>query len=386
MIVNNILFFISGFMIFWAMIGYPICIKILGKIYKDRENKKDYNFTPTVTVMIVAHNEEKVIREKLDNVCKLDYPKDKIKILVASDNSTDLTNDIVNKYILEHPDENISLYLAKERKGKTNAQNEAQKTVTTEFLVMTDANAMLEENAVKELMASFSEKDIAYVTGCLKYTNNENSTADKENTYWDSDVKIRDIEGRIQTITAGNGALYACRNSEYYDFRPIDCHDSAMPLYYALKGKRAINNMEAVAYEKAGENDGDEFKRKVRMNRLILDVFKNTWKSMNIFKYKWFSFFYFGHRTCRYLLWLNHLILLVTNVINFKNNNLFLATFFVQLTIYIFLILGILFQLQNKYMKLLNYYFLTVLAQWAGVVNILTGKAKPTWEKAESTR
>jgi len=80
--------------------------------------------------------------------------------------------------------------------------------------------------------------------------------------YWDSDLATREIEGRIQTITAGNGALYACRNSEYHDFDPIQCHDAAMPLYYALKGKRAICNHDAVAYEKAGEVIEDEFKEK----------------------------------------------------------------------------------------------------------------------------
>lgn len=385
--VNNILFFVSGFMIFWAMIGYPLSIKLLGKVYKDKKNRKNYALEPTVTIMIVAHNEEKVIKEKLDNVCNLNYPKDKLRILVSSDNSTDNTNVIVENYIKDHDNEDITLYKVKERKGKTNAQNEAQKIVTTEFLVMTDANALLDRNAIRELMASFVSEDIAYVTGCLKYVNsNQSSTSKSESTYWDSEVIIRDIESKIQTITAGNGALYACRNSEYYDISPIECHDSSMPFDFALKKKRALNNIDAIAYEKAGEKNKDEFNRKVRMNRLILKVFKNTFKSFNFFKYKWFSFFYFGHRTCRYLLWVNHLLFFITNAFNYNQNILFMIVFIFQVIVYLLYIIGTLCKLKNKYVRLINYYFMTVIAQWVAVYKSLTGKSKPFWEKAESTR
>lgn len=386
MIVFDILFILSGLLIFWGMIGYPISIKILGKIYKNRANSKDYSLKPSVTIMIVAHNEEKVIEKKLKNVCEIDYPKEKLCILVASDNSTDNTNSIVDRYIKKQSDMDIRLYVTKEHKGKTNAQNEAQKTITTEFVVMTDANAMLDKNAIKELMASFTSNEIAYVTGCLKYINNTNNTAESEKSYWDSDIAIRDIESRIQTITAGNGALYACRNKDYYDIPLIECHDSSMPFDFALKGRRAINDMKAIAYEKAGENDQDEFKRKVRMNRLILNVFKNTTKSINFFKYKWFSYFYFGHRTCRYLLWLNHLILLISNLLIFRDHFIFFVTLFLQIAFYFSGIMYHIFKPKNALLRLIHYYLITILAQWFGVINVITGKAKPTWEKAESTR
>src|SRR5690554_3210551 len=127
------LFYISGFIITWAMIGYPLSIMLLGKIYKNRKLKKDYTHQPTVTVMVVAHNEEKVILSKLNNIIELDYPKNKIEFLIVSDNSTDKTNEIVRKFIKEHPDIKIRIYEVKIRKGKTNAQNEAQKLVATEI-------------------------------------------------------------------------------------------------------------------------------------------------------------------------------------------------------------------------------------------------------------
>lgn len=387
MIIFKILFFVSAFVIFWAMIGYNYSIKLLGKIYSKKVIDKDYDYTPTVTVMVVAHNEEKVILSKLENIIKLDYPKDKIKFLIASDNSTDQTNEIVTKYIDAHKEHDIRLFEVKARKGKTNAQNEAQKTVSTEFLVMTDANAMLDTNAVRELMAAFTNENIAYVTGKLSLINPDiTDVSDAEKNYWDSDLAIRDIESRIQTITAGNGALYACRTNEYVDFNPIKSHDSSMPIHFGLKNKRCIANHDAIAYEKAGESIEDEFGRKVRMNRIILSHIMPDIRLLNIFKYKWFTYFYFGHRTCRYLLWISHGIIFITSGILSYESNIYTVLFIGQVAFYLLAGLKIVLKTNNKILTLIYYYTVTIAAQWVGVYRVLSGKAKPFWEKAESTR
>lgn len=387
LLLYKILFLLSGFIIIWAMAGYPLSIKILGNLYKNRKLEKDYSHQPTVTVMVVAHNEEKVILEKLNNIIALNYPKDKIEFLISSDNSTDRTNEIVNQFIREHPDQNIRLYETKARKGKTNAQNEAQKIVTTEYLVMTDANSIMDKDSVKELMAAFTSDDIAYVTGKLSIINKHSSdVSSAEGNYWDNDLAIREIESRIQTITAGNGALYACRTDEYHDFDPIQSHDSAMPLFYALQGKRAIANHDAIAYEKAGEFIEDEFSRKVRMNRIILKHILPDIKVLNILKYRWFSYFYLGHRTCRYLLWISHLIIFIANALLIENSWFYTMTFSGQVLFYLLGLVKFITKVNNKYLNLIYYYCVTIIAQWTGVYNILSGRAKPFWEKAESTR
>lgn len=368
------------------MIGYQFSLKIIGKFYKNRKVVKDYTHQPTVTVMVVAHNEEKVIREKLKNIIELDYPKDKIEFLIASDNSIDKTNYYVKQFIKQHPDKKVRLFEVKERRGKTNAQNEAQKTVTTEYLVMTDANSILDKVSVKELMAAFSSNDIAYVTGKLSILNPNTEVSKAETNYWNSDIAVREIEGKVQTITAGNGALYACRTVDYHDFDPIQSHDSAMPLYFALQGNRAICNHDAIAYEKAGETIEDEFGRKVRMNRRILDKILPDLRLLNVFRYRWFSFFYFGHRTCRYLLWISHLIIFITNAVLIQTHWFYLLTFLGQVLFYLLAMVKVITKSNNKYLTLIYYYCVTLFAQWVGVYNILTGKAKPFWEKAESTR
>ena len=386
-LVHKIIFFMFGFIIFWGMVGYPFSLKVISHIYKNRKLVKDYNHQPTVTVMVVAHNEEKVILHKLKNLTELNYPKEKIEFLITSDNSSDRTNKIVNEFREENKDTNIRLYEVRERKGKTNAQNEAQKLVETEYLVMTDANSLLDKNSISELMAAFSSPDIAYVTGKLSIINTEVSDiSSSESSYWNSDLAIREIEGNIQSITAGNGALYACRNKDYYNFDLIKSHDSAMPLHFVLKGRRAICNHDAIAYEKVGEEVGDEFGRKIRMNRRILEKIIPDIRLLNIFRYKWFSYFYFGHRTCRYLLWISHLLVFISNLMLVQHSIFYAITFTGQILFYLMALTKLVTKTDNKYLTLIYYYNVTIIAQWIGVYNIFTGKAKPFWEKAETTR
>ena len=380
-------FFMSLFIIVWAMVGYPLSLKVLARVYKGKIVIKNYHFQPTVTVMIVAHNEEKVIHEKLCNVVQLNYPKDKIKFLVASDNSTDQTNIITEQFINDNPEYDISLYKVQQRKGKTNAQNEAQKQVSTEFLVMSDANSMLHKDAVIELMAAFTSPDIAYVSGRLSLVNAlVSDVSNAETSYWDSELVTREIEGRILTITAGNGALYACRNVDYIDFDPIESHDSAMPLAYALMKKRAIANHDAIAYEKAGEVIQDEFNRKVRMNRVLLKHILPDLRILNVFKYGWFSYFYFGHRTCRYLLWISHLVLFVSSIMLSSLSLLYMLAAIGQILFYSMAIIKHVTHSKHSILTFIYYYSMTIIAQWVGVYRTLSGQSKPFWEKAETTR
>lgn len=387
MLALKTIWWIAFFVIFWAMIGYPVSLVILNKLFK-KKNKKDESYEPTVTIMVVAHNEEKVIAEKLQNLLTTDYPVDKLKFLIASDFSTDKTDEIVNEFIAAHPERHIRIHKSVNHYGKTNAQNESQELCDTEILVMTDANAMFKANAVRELVSFFTDPDIAYVSGQLRYINTDrNKTANSEGFYWKLDLICRNIESKFQTITAGNGAIYAVRNKDYKKIPPIECHDSSFPIIYALEKKRAIYNPGAIAYEKAGEENEDEFQRKVRMNRIILRGICPDLKVFNVFTYHWFSYFYFGHRTCRYLLWLMHLLTLLINVpLALGGEWFWKMTFALQILFYLIALIGWITKSGNKIVKIVSYYCMTVIAQWKGVINILTGKSKPVWEKAESTR
>ena len=387
MLTLKIIWWIAVFLIFWAMIGYPLSLVIMNKLFR-KNNKKNELYEPTVTIMVVAHNEEKVIAEKLQNLLDTDYPADKLEFLIASDFSTDKTDEIVESFIAAHPERKIRIHKSVNHYGKTNAQNETQELCNTEILVMTDANAMFEPNAVRELVSYFTDPSIAYVSGQLRYMNTEgNKTANSEGFYWKLDLMCRSIESEFQTITAGNGAIYAVRNKDYEKIPPIECHDSSFPIVYALEKKRAIYNPEAIAYEKAGEVNEDEFKRKVRMNRIILRGICPDIRVFNVFSYHWFSYFYFGHRTCRYLLWLMHLLAFVVNLpLAIMGGWFWKVTLAVQILFYLIAMVGWFTKSGNRVVKIVSYYCMTVMAQWKGVINVVTGKSKPVWEKAESTR
>lgn len=383
----QVIFFLSAFVIFWAMVGYPVSLLILDKIIKRDDIQLENKYYPSVTLLIVAHNEEKVIREKLENAISLEYPEGLIEILVTSDNSTDRTNEIVNDYILANPKINLRLFEVKERKGKTNAQNEAVVTIESEIIVMTDANAMLEKRAIKHLVTSFGSEDIAYVTGRLVYINqNDSWTSASESTYWNLDLRMREIESKIKTITGGNGALYAVRRIDYFNFDPMHCHDGAMPKYFASLGKRAIFNKDALAYEKAGESIEDEFSRKVRMNRNITKGLIKDIKYINFYRYGWFSYFYFGHRVCRRLLWFSHSFLLITNFLLFNQNIFYAIALFSQILFFSLSLIRKCFRINNRVLNMFYYYFVTIIAQFIGVYNNFSGKAKPIWDKADTTR
>lgn len=388
MVVWYVLFAISAFVAAYAMVGYPIVLTVIDKCFHPKKHEKDFTYQPTVTYMITAHNEEEVIETKLKNALELDYPVDKFEILVVSDNSTDGTNDIITSFIEQHPGRNMRVYYSVNHMGKLNAQNEAHKTVSNEILVMTDANTMLKKDAIKELVACFTSDDIAYVCGKLVYTNaEENLTSDSESTYWNLELRMRDIESRLQTIANGNGALYACRTSDYVDFDPIRCHDSAMPYYYAMNGRRAIFNPDAVAMEKAGESNEDEFNRKVRMNREYVQLPLRDIKTINVFKHKWFSFIYFGHKTCRHELWLAHLIALISSAVLAWMGSLFgLVTLILQIIAIIMVLLQMKNSVKNRLVRMVGYYGMTVLAQYVALYKGITGQSKPTWEKVDSTR
>lgn len=380
-------FLISMFLIFYAFIGYPASLIILNKLGKGKQLTICDNYQPTVSIIIPAHNEESVIENKLKNLISLEYPNEKLEIIVASDNSGDRTNDIAKTFRESNKDKNIRLYEVNERKGKTNAQNEAVNICNGEIIIFSDANSILKTNSVKELVKFMSDKSVAYVSGKLVYTNEEASnTSNAESTYWNYDLFMREVESKFGSITAGNGAIYAIRKLDYVHFDPIKSHDSAMPIESVLMGKRAVYNKNAVAYEKAGETGEDEFKRKVRMARYILNVHYEKLEKYNFLEYGWFSYFYFCHRHLRNSLFLLHIILFISNLFIMKDNVVFISIAIGQIMFYSIAIGYKTLGLKNRLMYIPYYYSLTIYAQLIGAIRQITGRSKPFWEKAESTR
>lgn len=382
----NVIIIILSLLIVYTMIGYPLFLEILNKVVKHRKVDYSKTYEPSVTVIIAAYNEKEVIERKIMNLLDCDLSEKKFEIIIASDNSTDGTNEIVERCRKKYPDK-VKLHKVKQRKGKTNAQDEAVKMSKGEILVFTDANSILKRDAIKELVCTLNDTSIGYVSGKLVYSNSDVTlTSDSENKYWNIDLRMREIESNLSSITAGNGSLYAVRKQQYMSIDPIYSHDSVFPPKFVLKGLRSVFNSNAIAYEKAGENDGDEFGRKVRMSRKIISINFLDIAKYNFFKYGWFSFFYVSHRTLRNNLYFMHVLLYISS---FVACLLELSSFSVFLFIFqtIIFVVGIFGRKSiNKYIRYIVYYLMTIFAQLIGAKNEITGKSKPFWEKAETTR
>lgn len=380
----KIVFYIVGFAIFYAMIGYPITLMILDKIMK-RKNDKDLSYKPFVSIIISAYNEEKVIERKLENITESTYPH--YEVIVANDASSDRTVEICQNFINNHPSYDIKVNTVKNHLGKTNAQDEAVDVAKGEIIVFSDANSMFKADAIDELVSYFTDDDIIYVCGSLIYAKDDDiASAVAENSYWDMELKMRKIESEIATIAAGNGAIYACRKSDYRRYNLVSSHDYEMPLNAGINHKRALYNPKAIALEKAGQTSKDEFKRKVRMQRRILtNIFTNL-RRLNIFEYGWFSFFHFNHKTLRFLQAFNHIVLFIANLALLNEGDFYRVFFLIQVAFFTLAGIGKLTESKSKVFYFPYYYTMMMAAQLKGGYNEATGKSKATWEKAETTR
>ena len=383
------IFWSALFFLLYPLIIYPITLKIISLFYPTNEVTFDESYTPFITVVISAFNEEKVIRKKLKNVFKSNYPKERLSVIVVSDQSTDSTDEIVEEFINSNPYISASLIVAPERAGKTSAQNYAVKKINdeSEIIVFTDANSFLREDSIRILVNRFRDRSIAYVSGKLIYCDSSKSaTHESENHYWNLDLKIREWESAISSTVGGNGALYAIRKTNYYDLPALLSHDGFMPSRVVINGFKAKFEPRALAVEKTSSTITDEFSRKVRMQR------GQPWKKyydfskFNIFKYGWFSYFYIGHKYLKYQLYFLHITVLILNFLILEYGKFFLFLMLCQLLFYCLSLVGFITKTKIKLFFFPFYYCMTIYAQFVAVVTTLTGRSKSIWNTDSSNR
>ena len=243
----------------WTHVGYPVAAGLLARA-RPRRVAKDDAFEPTVSVIIAAYDEEDVIGARLENLLALDYPTDKLEIVVASDASTDRTDEIVQAVAAREPRVRL---LACERGGKVAAQHRAVRETAGEVVAFSDANSTWAPDVLRLLVASLADPEVGYVCGRLELR--DASGANKEGLYWRYELWLRQQESLVHSITGGNGAVYAVRREDYVEDDPRYGHDLGFPYLMVQHGKRAVYEPAAVAIESASAEPEDEYERKVRM-------------------------------------------------------------------------------------------------------------------------
>ncbi|HZT15347.1 MAG TPA: glycosyltransferase family 2 protein [Gaiellaceae bacterium] len=367
MIVAEIVLWASLAALVWTHVLYPLAAAGLARLSPRPVRRAEIE--PSVTVIVAAHDEEAVIERRLDNLLALDYPAEKLEVVVASDASTDRTDELVGAYAPR-----VRL-LRCERGGKVAAQNRAVASAGGDVVAFSDANAAWAPDALRKLVRSFADPDVAYVTGRLKLL--DAAGDNKEGLYWRYETWLRAQESRLQSVTGGNGSIYALRRDDYVDVDPRFGHDLAFPYLMVQRGRRAVYEPEAAAYEKPTPTNETEYRRKVRM-------FEHCWLitlrgAMLRRLPPRYLLEIVSHRLLRYASGVLHLVLLATSILLVVEGRgwVYDAVLAAQVVLLAAAAAGV---------GIARYYVLVTWATVAALANYLRRGVPATWTPPEGTR
>ena len=376
MVAVEVVFWVVLGLLLWTHVGYSLTVWALARL-RARPVRRD-DVVPSVTVLVAAHNEEDVIERRLANLLTLDYPAERFDVIVASDASTDRTDAIVEE--VSRRDPRVRLVRCP-RGGKVAAQNVAIREGRGEIVAFSDANATWAPDALRQLVRSFADPEVAYVCGRLALERPDGTN--QEGAYWRYEMWLREQESRLGSITGGNGSIYAVRRSDYVEVDPRFGHDLAFPYLMVQRGRRAVYEPDARASEKPSRDIEDEFRRKVRM-------FEHCWLIVlrgGMFRggSPLYLFELFSHRLLRYSSGVLHLVLLGTSIALIGEGIVYQVVLGLQLA-GIALAIAAKLRLPLPGAGLALYYLLVSWATVLALARYLRFGVPAVWEKAEGTR
>lgn len=360
----------------WTHAGYGAFMGVLARVRPRPVRQADV--TPSVALVVSAHDEEAVIERRIENLLALDYPGELLEIVVASDGSTDGTNAIVEEIAGREPRVRL---LRCPREGKVAAQHRAVRETSSDVLAFTDANTAWRPDALRTLVRNLADPEVGYVCGQLRLESPDG--ANLEGLYWRYEVWVREQESRASSITAGNGAIYAVPRDAYVEDDPKFGHDFGFPYLMEQMGRRAVYDPDAVAVERAASEPEDEYGRKVR-------TIARTWGHIvtgRMFRptRPLYLVELVSHRVLRYASGLLHLSLLVSNLLLVARAPFYRAFLALQLG-------GLALAAAGKARlpvpgaRLAYYYYVVTKATTGGLVRYLRSGTPQTWDKAKGTR
>jgi glycosyltransferase involved in cell wall biosynthesis len=360
----------------WTHAGYPATMGLLARLRPRPVARRDV--TPSVAVVVSAHDEEDVIGRRVENLLALDYPTELVEVVVASDGSTDRTDEIVDEIAAREPRVRL---LRCPREGKVAAQHRSVRETSSEVLAFTDANTEWKQDALRQLARNLADPEVGYVCGQLRLESPEG--ANLEGLYWRYEIWVREQESACGSITAGNGAIYAVRREAYVEDDPKFGHDFGFPYLMEQAGLRAVYEPEAIAVEKPASEPEDEYGRKVR-------TIARSWGHVLTGRmFRPTRPFYLAqlvsHRVLRYSSGLIHVVLLLSNLALLRRGAVYRLFLGVQLG-------GVALAAAGKARlpipgaRLAHYYYVVTKATLAGLVRYLRSGTPQTWDKARGTR
>jgi cellulose synthase/poly-beta-1,6-N-acetylglucosamine synthase-like glycosyltransferase len=370
--------------VFWGCVaailythaGYPLALRtLLAMRRKPTLRPGTWEEPPTVSLIVAAYDEEEVIAAKVADALALDYPRERLQLIVASDGSADATAERARAA-------GADLVLELPRGGKLAAQDAAAERASGEILAFSDANSAWSPDALRHLVEPFADPAVGYACGQVRFLDPEGGNI--EGAYWRYEMALREMESGLAGVTAGNGAIYAVRRDAYLPLGPAGSHDLSLPFLLAKRARRSLYVPWAAATEKMAPTVEGEFARKRRMMVGLWDIVAREGMLSPRGYPPLYAFEIASHRLLRYATPLLHLLALAANVALLGEGWVYAATLAAQLGLLAAGLLGRLLPLAP--LRVARYYLLTTASIPAGLWDRLRHGPGGQWEKAEGTR
>jgi len=369
------LFFLSFFLILYVYLGYPLLMFLAARTCRRKVGKKDIQ--PPVTVIITACNEEKDIAAKLENTLLLDYPEERLEIIVGSDGSVDGTNSIVRTF----EQSGVKLIAFEKNRGKTLTQNDCVKEARNNLIVFMDAASICEKDALKKIAACFADARVGAVAGRIVYkTANESLVTESQGIYWQYEQALKRAESALGMLVGVDGPLYVVRKELYRDLPGEAVSDLMTPLLVREAGQWVVLEQDAICYEEPTKTTGEEQKTRRRVvARGFVGLFRYR-SLLNPFKFPLLAWQIVSRKVLRWLVGLCFILMLISSF--FLLDGLFYRAVFVCMILLLALaFIGLKNPEQTNPLIAVPYYFL--LVNWSallGFFDFLRGKKIVSWK------
>lgn len=374
-----ILFWFSLGLIGYTYFIYPLVLIFLWKFGKRSCKPIIGDSLPFVSLIVAAYNEENEIEDKILNSLALDYPRDKLEILIGSDGSNDQTNEILSRYQGQ-----ITTQIWSERRGKISVLNDLVGMAKGEILVFTDANTKCEQTVIRYLVGRLIDTRVGCVCGKLKLEKFDKDSTEMEGVYWRYENFLKKLEGDIGILLGANGGIYAIRKELYTVLPPgIIVDDFVIPMRILEQGFRVEYEPDAIAIEKASRTIADETKRKIRIGAGDYQALCLFFSMLNPIRGVP-SLVFLSHKVLRWLVPFFLIIILVCSLIL---GDYLLFFFFLMCQLAFYFIAFLIYCCEKRSIKIFGgayfiYYFVAMnCSLFVGFFRFVLGKQKVTWEK-----
>ncbi len=380
--IETVFYLLSG-IVLWAYIGYPLVVLLRGMLWHKPYRKEP--ITPKVSMIIACHNEDEGIEAKLNNILSLDYPKELLEVIIASDGSSDNTEEIVKRYTSDQ----IRL-LCLPRGGKAPALNAAIAQASGEILLFSDANSMYREDAIRNIVQPFADANIGGVAGNQVYRSAERTgiAADGENSYWNFDRMLKLAQSRSGNAISATGAIYAIRRELFQTVPDGVTDDFVTSTRVIAQKKRLVFEPEAICFEPVAGSAKAEFGRKTRVITRGLRGIIEMRELLNPFQHGFYALQVFSHKVLRRLVVFPLIALAIISPLLWGNGWFFQAATFLQAAVYFAAMAGLVmsrFQLKSpKFISVPFYFCMVNAAVVVAVYKIMRGERVALWSPARA--